>query len=407
MFVRFVIPGVGSSGGLFLAAYRLATVLTEAGHRCELTVPPSLGSAAASGITLQVRIVDELPETAHGPVADKISLRRGLSAGAPDLLIIGHGSFDVLDASASVGPTMLHAHVSWPACPDATRYWHRVGRPCAVRAGVKCLALRPALGCGGRAEVVTPRYVLNWHRLIKLLASETVGTIAISGPQAALMCEHGIPEDKLTVLPNLGMRMQPREIADAAANVPEGDRSAVAYFGRLSKAKGASMLPRFAARAPAPGLRIFGDGYLGASLAPALGDSLRGNVPQHQVAGVLAWARAVVFPSRWPEPGGIVGLDAQLFGVPLASFALGAALDWPATELFKLGDSNAMAAWLASQPTVFRSRDADAISARQAIYWGRVQQRASAMLNLFATTGMLPPLDLTAVGEDLRCAMAS
>lgn len=133
---------------------------------------------------------------------------------------------------------------------------------------------------------------------------------------------------------------------------------------------------------------------------------LRGSISQTKIAGVLAWARAVVFPSLWPEPGGIVGLDAQLFGVPMASFAVGAALDWPETELFRPGDSKAMADWLASQPPSFKPRDADVIAGRQSAYWERVGQRASQALEAFCKTGRFPPLDLSAVTADLNWALA-
>ena len=63
--------------------------------------------------------------------------------------------------------------------------------------------------------------------------------------------------------------------------------------------------------------------------------------------------------------------------------------------------SKAMAGWLASQPAVFRPRDPDATSARQAGYWERVGQRTSVVLEAFAATRQFPPLDMRAVSDDL------
>lgn len=408
MFIRFVVPHVDPSGGFWHAMCRLAVSLAEKGHKCEVGVPPSLNAPATIGDgAIEVRTLCTLKEKGSYPLADGPSMQRAFAAGQPDILVVGEGRHDVLDAARRVAPTVLHAQVSSPACPDSTRYWHRVGRACSVRAGLKCLALRPILGCSTRTDVLTPRPVMRWQRLNELLVTGSVGIICVSGPQAVLMREHGVPDHALAVIPNLGMRMEPAQIAKAAAAVPDSDRSATAYFGRLSKGKGALLLPALAAAAPPPGLRVFGEGYLADRLSSSLGTSLRGHVPQSQVAGVMAWARSTVFPSQWPEPGGIVGIDAQLFGVPLGSFAVGAALDWPVTQQFPPGDGKSMAEWVASQPPVVSAREAEIISARQEEYWQRVSERASHGLESFVATGRFPPVDINAVGDDLTSALGA
>lgn len=406
MFVRFVIPDVDPHGGFFLAVRRLATAIAETGHRCEMMLPATMNSPHLRHDELvKLRRVDSLPVDIASNVTDVISLRCALAAGRPDLLLIGHANFEVLEIARMVAPTVLHAQASWPACPDTARYWSRVGRACSARAGTKCLVLRPLLGCSGRDVVLNPNPLFRWRRLLDLVASGSIGTIAISGPQALLFRDHGLPADKLAVVPNLTMRMRVDEIANAASAIAECDRSAITFFGRLSREKGAPLLPQFAKVAPPPGVRIFGDGYMAKRLRPVLGTVLCGNVSQSRVAGALAWSRATVFPSRWPEPGGIVGLDAQIFGVPLASFAVGAPLDWPATQLFPPHNVGAMAEWLASQPTVVTPREPHVIAARQATYWERVKQRALIALESFASTETFPLLDLAAVTDDLNGAL--
>jgi glycosyltransferase involved in cell wall biosynthesis len=406
MFIRFVVPDMDPHGGFSLAVRRLCLALLERGYRSEVVGPRAfIAHEASGGCGLPVMGLDSLPTEAQGAVADVPGLRRALATGAPDLLVVGYPSVDVLKAAHTVGPTVLHSQMSWLACPDATRHWYRVGKACSVKAGAKCVALRPVLGCSGRRSVLNPTPIVRWARLRELVTSGSIGAMAISGPQAALFREQGVPDEQIAVIPNLTMRMQSDEIADAACGTPEGDRAAVSFFGRLSREKGALLLPELAAAAPPPGLLAFGDGYLAKRLRPVLGTALRGHVSQSRVAGILAWSRATVFPSRWAEPGGIVGLDAQLFGVPLASFAVGAPLDWPATELFDLRATGAMAEWVACQPMSQTPRDPDEIAARQALYWQRVADRASSMLEAFALTGRFPPLQLHAVRDDLRHAL--
>jgi glycosyltransferase involved in cell wall biosynthesis len=50
----------------------------------------------------------------------------------------------------------------------------------------------------------------------------------------------------------------------------------------------------------------------------------------------LAWhyreTRLTVVPSRWPEPFGMVGLEAMVFARPVVAFAVGGIPDWLAHE---------------------------------------------------------------------------
>jgi glycosyltransferase involved in cell wall biosynthesis len=183
------------------------------------------------------------------------------------------------------------------------------------------------------------------------------------------MREHGVPNDALAVLPNLGMRLTIRELSDAASQTPTDERSRVVFLGRLSKPKGAQLLPDLANRLGADSLAVFGDGYLRTELQTSIGPALRGHLSQERVAGVLQWARAVVFPSLWPEPGGIVGIDAQLFGAPLGAFAVGSALDWPHAALFEPRDVRRLSEWASAQPDVTTARATEAIARAQTEYW--------------------------------------
>jgi hypothetical protein len=115
------------------------------------------------------------------------------------------------------------------------------------------------------------------------------------------------------------------------------------------------------------------------------------------VAGILMWARALAFPSLWPEPGGIVGVDAQLMGVPLAAFDIGAGRHWPAAERFDRTDVAGMARWLDGRDHRREQRDPEQVARAQVAYWEQVATRTSRELADFAADrafrgrGEIPP----------------
>jgi glycosyltransferase involved in cell wall biosynthesis len=372
--VAIVTREVMPEGGLALASFRLAAALAERGE--EARVLYSRGEPPAELAEHGRRLGGGSPG----------SLRRELERAGPDVVLVGSGEIDDLRAAAAVAPTLLHAHLHTGICADDARYWARAGRACGVKAGWGCAALRPLLGCGDLKRSLDPRPVAAQRRLLELLAGGGVGVACVSSDQAELYGRHGVPPSSITVLPNLGMRASPMQLEAAARSTPVGWRNATAFVGRLSKPKGAQLLAGLAAAlGPEQRLRVFGDGYLAPSLRAKLGaEALCGHVGQDRVLGVLMWARAAVVPSLWPEPGGIVGVDAQLAGVPLAAFAVGAPRYWPAARRFAPRDVAAMAAWLAAAEPRRGHRDPEAVAAAQARYWDRVAERAATRLGGFA-----------------------
>jgi glycosyltransferase involved in cell wall biosynthesis len=106
------------------------------------------------------------------------------------------------------------------------------------------------------------------------------------------------------------------------------------YCGRLDRTKGVPLLLRAFARmrpdAPAARLRIVGEGPLRRSLEDLVREhgleeqvSFRGLVPPELVEHELADAWAVVVPSLWAEPLGLVAVEAIVRGIPVVASAAG------------------------------------------------------------------------------------
>ncbi len=376
-FVREVIP----EGGVALATFRLASALVEAGAEAEVLYCD--GEAPSEFEHLGRRV----PRPASDE-AGSAELRRSLERAAPSLVVIGTGDADDLRASLDVAPTLMHAHLHLGTCADTSRYWYRLKRPCTVRAGVKCAALRPILGCNDLRHSLQPGSVAAQQSLLRLLIAERIGVLCVSTDQAELYIRHGVAASQLITLPNLGIRKDSSALSEAAEVVPPEWRSATTFIGRLSKTKGGELLNRLAEELPADSrLRVFGDGYLGGQLSGLPDGTLCGQVPQQMIAGVLMWARSVVFPSLWPEPGGIVGIDAQVMGVPLAAFDIGAARYWPKARTFERTHVRQMTAWLAEQDGRHSPRDPDEVADAQTRYWQGVASLAVAQLSSFAAGG--------------------
>jgi glycosyltransferase involved in cell wall biosynthesis len=386
-FVREVMP----EGGVTLAAFRLATALVEVGREAEVLY--CAGEPPAELASLGRRIEGQPAE----PAAPR-DLEQELRASEPDVVIVGSAELDDLRRARLVAPTLLHAHLHIGTCADTSRYWYRLQRPCGVKAGWKCAALRPVLGCSDLRSTLRPSAVAAQRRMLEFLRGGDVGVLCVSSDQAERYVSHGVPPARVTTVPNLGIRFGADRLAAAAAAVPAEWRDAIAFIGRISKTKGGELLPEIQRNlSPASRLRIWGEGYLAESLADLPPEALCGHVSQEMVAGILMWARALAFPSLWPEPGGIVGVDAQLMGVPLAAFDIGAGRHWPAAERFDRTDVAGMARWLDGRDHRREQRDPEQVARAQVAYWEQVATRTSRELADFAGdrafrgSGEMPP----------------
>jgi glycosyltransferase involved in cell wall biosynthesis len=94
-------------------------------------------------------------------------------------------------------------------------------------------------------------------------------------------------------------------------------------------------------------LVVVGTGPLREEIGAEPGVEVTGWMPHSRLAGFYAGARALLMPSRWQEPFGIVGLEALQFGVPVAAYDSGGIREWhPGRGLVPWGEVEALAAAL-------------------------------------------------------------
>lgn len=266
--------------------------------------------------------------------------------GARDVHITSCADEAVLRVSKKIVPTITYSMEHSTICPAGSKYWSTLQRACHVRAGAICTLARPTLGCGRPRTSFTQEPLRRRQPYAAELASPASRIWVPSTDLRRRFLHQGFDDESVAVMPNLGMRKSAGELQEAAKRTPPQLRDRVLFIGRLSKEKGVRLLPRLGADGDlTERLLCIGDGYLREWLAPQLGERLLSSIDQAGVSGVLMLARGLLFPSLWPEPGGIVGIDAQLFGVPVAAFGVGAPLDWPNATLMRTGDTAAMVEW--------------------------------------------------------------
>jgi glycosyltransferase involved in cell wall biosynthesis len=247
-------------------------------------------------------------------------------------------------------PSVRFAHNYHGTCVSGTkRHAFPCARPCDRTFGVGCLLSYYPRRCGG----LNPLTLLREYRLqrerLKLLPHYQAVCVA-SAHMRAEHRRHGVPEQRLHLLPLFpaGLEPDPTPPADR----PLGRR--VLMVGRLTDLKGGRLLIEAVARASTLlgrtlTLVVAGDGperaYL-ESLARRLGAQTEflGWVSPDKRTQLMREADLLAVPSVWPEPFGLVGIEAGCVGLPAVGFAVGGITDW-----LRPGESGELAP--ASPPT--------------------------------------------------------
>jgi glycosyltransferase involved in cell wall biosynthesis len=273
----FTVPPHGY-GGIELVVSLLADGLADAGHDVTLF--------ASGGSTTRARLVSPLPEApepeALGDVWSDTFHATASYLGIDD-------SFDIVhDHSGIVGPTigsMHHARV--PLVHTLHGPWTQLAR----------------------------RYYALLHERIHL--------VAISAAQQA---DNPTLRYAGVVHNGIDLRTYPfREHKDEF----------LVYIGRANADKGPTIAIQVARQAGLPLVMIAKRNepaereYWDRAVAPMLGEDVRvyEGVPHELKADLLGRAKAMVFPIQWPEPFGLVMVEAMACGTPVVACPCGAAVE--------------------------------------------------------------------------------
>ncbi len=327
MRILFVNKWMGSFGGVEQNIAVTVDGLTKRGHECHLafgqvtdkdpegyrqrfaSVTPCTDLGAQSGSSLLKMVQGLLPDVVYFHKADPL----------PDLEPLRNHRVRLV--------RMIHDHDV--CCPRQHKYFFHNGRICHHPAGWRCwldLAwLKPQPGSLFKVGI---RPLWAHHR--ELVRNRSLDQLLVGSQFMA---------DELTM-----NGFPPERVAIVAPVVPEAQLEpspvpldgSLLYVGQLIRGKGVDLLLRALATLPnPPRLQIVGDGNARPeleALAAELGLSesvlFSGWLAPDSLGAIYRSARAVVVPSRWAEPFGMIGLEAMRQGRPVVAFGVGGIPDW-------------------------------------------------------------------------------
>lgn len=302
-------PHIWAPGGIATYVQRLGTAQTERGYAVTYL---SRDSASAPHDVHAVSVNDD---------ADVIRQVRALQL---DVLHL-HKPLSTLPDSTVPMVRTIHGHQA--SCPSGSRYLARTGQPCNRTPSVAaCLWGRVADRCGS----VRPQHIWTEQNRFRheVEMAHRMPTVAVSRFLRERMIDAGCPPDRLYAVPS------PAPVVPSVAAMPREGTPRFLFLGRLVPHKGVLWLLRAVERVRSEGhaihLDIAGDGDLAATAQRyvtrhGLGDAVtfHGWVEEERVSTLIQSARAIIFPSIWHEPAGLVSLEAAAHGRALIASRVG------------------------------------------------------------------------------------
>lgn len=227
-------------------------------------------------------------------------------------------------------PVVKFMHGYFGTCVSALKthaFPRRVA--CGRTLGPACLALYAPRHCGPlRPGAIVGGYLraAAQQRLLAEYAAVVVG----SRHMAEEFDRHGVARDRLKLVPLFPtVDGESRFTADA---------DSVLFLGRMTKLKGGDILIDAVRRFTASTGRevrlvMAGDGpqrddWSRRAARAGVDAQFPGWLDPAGRADAIAAAAVLAVPSAWPEPFGLVGLEAAALGVPAVGFDVGGISDW-------------------------------------------------------------------------------
>jgi glycosyltransferase involved in cell wall biosynthesis len=277
----------------------------------------------------------------------------GAAPPAPVVRVPGLGRADAaasarevfLDVVARVRPDVVHVHKvddptllrevarstpvvvdvhDFVGCISGAKYFRAPGAECHRPHGPGCVGNLYGRGCLHRRD---PRAALRrYPRVSRML--DTLRSVDAVVAHSAFIERH-LRGNGVTRAALVPLFLDPMPEPS-----PPPSRPRILFSGRIVEAKGLETLLRAAARLDVP-LDVAGDGWWlppAQRLADRLGLSGRvaflGWLDAQDLGTVNDRATVVVMPSHWPEPFGLVGLEALARGRPVVASRTGGIPEW-------------------------------------------------------------------------------
>ncbi len=325
--VLFVTPRWTRDGGVAAHAAASAALLVERGIPVRVLAARVDPSEAAAGVSVCVspRLCDS-----RAPIQARI----GAAMAQTPYAVHVHQLDDprLIAALRTHAPVTISVH-GYTGCTSGVHYF-RPGEECTRPHGVGCIGNLAARGCAHtRYPRTLPAKYLRTSRALAALRAADLA-IAYSSVVDRHLAANGI--ERRAVVPLF-------PTFAAAEGSGHATRRRVVFAGRIAVPKGVGVLIE-AARDVDAEFVLCGEGReLDAmrALASRLGVQQRvrfaGWLGAPELARELAEASIVAVPSLWPEPFGLVGIEALAAGRPVVASLTGGVADWLENGVSGLG----------------------------------------------------------------------
>jgi glycosyltransferase involved in cell wall biosynthesis len=268
----------------------------------------------------------------------------------PDVVVTA-SVFDtaVLDAVRAAAPRWIarvHDHRAF--CPTGDRVFPQFEAVCSAPMGGACRGATIVRGCVHGPRPSSFRRIAEREGLRDRLALAD-GVLVSSEHMRATCIANGIDAARIAITP------PPLPDAAYAARPAKRPHARTLLFAsRLTPRKGLRSLLSSLAHIPAadrPHLVVAGDGDAeerdarAQAEADGVGVTWRGHLTASTLRAAIDAADAVAVPSLWPEPFGLIGIEAQARGRPAVAYRVGGIGEWidGAGIAVRRGDEGALA----------------------------------------------------------------
>jgi glycosyltransferase involved in cell wall biosynthesis len=313
-------PHLGTDGGI--AAHVTASVAALSRHGFDVVAVVGEEHAAVAPAARVVRVPGL--GRADASASTNAAFLEVVASVRPDVIHMHKvDDPDLLRAAARAAPVVVDVH-DFVGCITGAKYFRAPGDECHRPHGPGCLANLYAKGCVHRRD---PRSALRHYPLVsrRLDALRSVD---------AVVAHSAFIERHLHVNGVTRTALVPLFVHPLPEPTPLPSHPRILFSGRVVEAKGVETLLRAAARLDVP-LDIAGDGWWlprARRLAARLGLSGRvaflGWLNEDELARANDRAAVVALPSHWPEPFGLVGLEALAHGRPVVASRTGGMPEW-------------------------------------------------------------------------------
>jgi len=226
-------------------------------------------------------------------------------------------------------PSVLYMHGFKIVCPDGRKTLQTKGEACPFPLSRRCQTRAYCYRCMPRNPLVGMPLISN-SKCLGDVHRQRSPIVVASGFMKKVLLYNGFGADSISVIPYFTYLPEP----DVPR--PSGQEQLILALGRLVPEKGMHHLIRAFSRIHPPfKLAVVGDGpalpslkQLSQELGISTGLHFSGWLPHDKLEALYRQCRIVVVPSVWPEPFGIVGIEAMAYAKPVIAFDVGGVSEW-------------------------------------------------------------------------------